>query len=62
MQTIREALTMTPDQREAFERDDRRRMREHDRLLVRSAGADKRISAAEAKRARRRERNKAEHA
>jgi hypothetical protein len=60
MQMIKLALTMSIEQREAFQRAERQLARRH--VLVQSyrADAEARVSAAEAKRARRRERNLAQ--
>jgi hypothetical protein len=57
MQMLKEALAMSPLVREEFARADRARLRELDRQDAKSGRAEERISAAEAKRLRRRERN-----
>ncbi len=57
MQKIKEALAVSPLQREAFEREERASWREAKRMAAKGAGADERMDAAEAKRRRRQERN-----
>jgi alkyl sulfatase BDS1-like metallo-beta-lactamase superfamily hydrolase len=57
MQKLQEALHITFHDREAFERADRQRQRAYDRSQIRRDDADGKVLMAEAKRARRRERN-----
>lgn len=57
MQVLNQALAMSPAAREAFEREERSRFRDAERMLAKGDGAEERVAMAEAKRSRRRERN-----
>jgi hypothetical protein len=57
MQMLNEALAMSPAAREAFEKEERARLRDAERMDAKGAGAEERMAKAEDKRAKRRQRN-----
>ncbi len=57
MQALKQHLNMMPHQRETFEKEERARWRDAERMAAKGAGADDRMDAAAAKRARRAARN-----
>jgi hypothetical protein len=57
MDTLKQHLAMSPQAKEAFERDERARLRASERMQAYGADAEHKVAAAEDKRARRRARN-----
>lgn len=57
MDMLRQNLAMSPQAREAFEKEERARWRDAERMAAKGDGAEQRVDAAEAKRRRKQQRN-----